>query len=72
MNKIIIIIAVISVAPYLTDKGAYTTLYVINTKVYTETSKTIHCDNIIFHSFKRWLCEHALFFWLYNDALSGG
>ena len=44
----------------------------INTKVYIETSKTIHCDNIVFHSFKRWLCEHALFFWLYNDAPSGG
>ena len=73
MNKIIIIIiAVISVAPYVTDKGEYTTLYMINTKVYIETSKTIHCDNIVFHSFKRWLCEHALFFWLYNDAPSGG
>ena len=36
-----IIIAVISIAPYLADKGEHTTLYKINTNVYIKTSKII-------------------------------
>ena len=37
----IIIIAVIFVAPYLTDKGEHTALYKVNNNVYIKTSKII-------------------------------
>ena len=36
---IIIIIAVISIAPYLTDKGEHTAIFKINDNVYFKTSK---------------------------------
>ena len=38
---IVIIIAAVYIAPYLTDNDEHTALYKINKNVYTETSKTI-------------------------------
>ena len=45
----IIIIAVIFVAPYLTDKGEHTTLYQVNNNVYIKTSKLISYIVIILY-----------------------
>ena len=45
-----IIIVVISLALYLTDKGEHTALYKINNKVYIKTSKMINCIVIILYS----------------------
>ena len=39
---IMVIIAVISIAPYLTDKGEHTALYKISNNVYTKTMLN-HC-----------------------------
>ena len=47
---IIIITAVISIAPYFTDKGEFTALYKININVYIKTSKVIYYIAIIFYS----------------------
>ena len=44
---IIIIIAVISIAPYVTDKSEHIALYTINTNVYIKTSKIINYRVII-------------------------
>ena len=49
-NKIIIITAVISIAPYLTDKGEYTTLNKINNNVCIKTSQTMNYTVIIMYS----------------------
>ena len=38
---IIIITVVISIAPYIADKGEHTALYKINNNVYSKTSKII-------------------------------
>ena len=45
----IIVIAVISIAPYLTDKGEHTSLYKINNNVYSKTSKILNYVVIILH-----------------------
>ena len=49
-NKIVIIIAVISIVPYLTDKGEHTTLYKINNNVCIKTSQTMNYTVIIMYS----------------------
>ena len=46
----IIITAVISIAPYLTDKGEHTALYKINHNVYIKTSKIINYIVVILYS----------------------
>ena len=48
MNRLII--AVISIAPYLTDKGGHIALYKINNNVYIKTSKIINYVVIILYS----------------------
>ena len=45
---IIIIIAVIAIAPYLIDKGDHTALYKINKNMCKKTSKIIYKHNIVF------------------------
>ena len=56
LRIIIIIIAVISIAPYLTDKGEHTTLYKNNYNVYIKTSNII---NYISHSIVFLACTHT-------------
>ena len=41
-DRMIIIIAVISIAPYLNDKGELTALYRTNSDVYVKSSKIIN------------------------------
>ena len=48
MLIIIIIIAVISIGPYLTDNGEHITLYNINNNVFIKTSKIINYTVMIF------------------------
>ena len=45
----ILIIVVISVAPYLTNKGEHTVLYKINNNLYIKTSKGINYIVIILY-----------------------
>ena len=48
-NKfLLIIIVVIFIAPYLTDRGEHTTLYKNNNNVYIKTSKIVYDHNIVF------------------------
>ena len=49
-NKIVIIIAVISIAPFLTDKGEHTTFNKINNNVGIRTSQTMNYIVIIMYS----------------------
>ena len=64
MMVMIIIITIISIAPYLTDKGVHTALYKINNNVCIKTSKIINYIVIILyslhtypHTFSRYLIE---------------
>ena len=64
-RDIIIITAVISIPPYLTDKGEHADLYKINNNVCIKTSNNKSCShNIIFLT-----CRHtikaAMYFTLY-------
>ena len=56
---IIIIIAVIAIAPYLIDKGEHTALYKINKNVGKKTSKIIYKHNIVFLARARAPRTHA-------------
>ena len=47
---IIIIVAVISIAPYLTDKGEHTSLYKVSDKTFIKISKMINYLVMITHT----------------------